>query len=79
MFPKGEQTKTKQNAIKMMRLRSLSWFLGKREVSGGNRFQGQLKDIMIEMITAAQCRRQLMLNGKGKETQATERMVNSES
>lgn len=33
-----------------MRLRSLTGFLGKGETSGGNCFQGQLKDMMIELI-----------------------------
>lgn len=33
-----------------MRLRSLTGFLGKGEASGGNCFQGQLKDMVIELI-----------------------------
>lgn len=79
IFPKSKQSRTKQNTIKMMRLRRLTRFLGKREVTVENCFQGQLKDITVDIIALTQFQRQLMLSKKGKKTQNNERIVNPES
>lgn len=73
--PKGKQNKTKYH--KNDEVKKVYVIPSQKGGFPGNYLQGQLKELLIEIIALSQLQKQLTLDKKGKKTQDSERIIKS--